>query len=266
MRIQSLVDNYVSRTGLAAEHGFSLYVETHDSRILIDTGQSDIFLANARKLGIALEDVDILVITHGHYDHTGGASAFLTLNKKARVYAKKDLFRKRFHGETKYIGVPEDLWQFRERFTFIDSEQKISEQIYIITDIVENYSDDSHTRSFQVQNGENLVQDAFEDELFVVIEENDRISVLSACSHRGISNITETAVRRFNKPVHLILGGFHLKNEPPATVRQSAERLLAYHPDLIAVAHCTGLNGYQVFRELDPQKTLYFSTGEQLDW
>ncbi len=266
MNITSLADNYVKRTGLLAEHGFSVLLDTGTRKILIDTGQSSAFIKNAQILGIKLEEVDILIITHGHYDHTGGASAFLSINKQARVYAKNGLFKKRFHGENKYIGVPEDLWHYRDRFVFLNTSLKIDDKVHIITEITDVYPDDMHADGLNISNGDRLIQDHFDDELFVVIEEDEYISVLSACSHRGISNITDTAVRLFNKPVRLILGGFHLKNESAERIKVAVDRLLSFHPDLLAVSHCTGLNAFMEFTNRAPQKTFYFATGDTVTW
>lgn len=266
MKITSLADNYVRRTGLLAEHGFSVCIETDNRLILVDTGQSDIFLKNAARLGIEADRIEALVITHGHYDHTGGASAFLSANKDAVVYAKKALFKKRFHGDNKYIGVPEELWRYRNRFTFIDADVEIARGIHLVTGINIVFPEDSHIRSFMEMNGEQMVQDLFDDELFIVIEEEERISLISACSHNGISNMTETAVRKFNKPVHLVLGGFHLRNEPELQIEAGVDRLLAYHPAIIAVSHCTGMNGYFTFLQKAGGTCMYFAAGDSLSW
>lgn len=266
MNIICLADNYVKRTGLVAEHGFSVLLDSGEKNILIDSGQSQAFITNAAAMGLDLKEVDCLVITHGHYDHTGGAAAFLELNKKAVVYAKNGLFRKRFHGESKYIGVPEELWRYKNRITFLDSDLRLDSYVHIITTITEVYPDDRHVDGMNIQEGKTMVGDSFDDELFVLIEEEERISVISACSHSGIANIAESAVRKFSKPLHLVLGGFHLRNESEERVSSSVERLLSYHPDLVAASHCTGLNGYMALMDKAPLKTLYFGTGDTLSW
>ena len=89
MKIVTLIENLADSPGLVAEHGLSLYIDTGDKKILFDTGQSGLFIQNAQKLGVDVSEIDALVISHGHYDHTGGLRPFLEVNKKAKVFAKK---------------------------------------------------------------------------------------------------------------------------------------------------------------------------------
>ena len=89
MRIITLIENVINSGNLQAEHGLSLYIETDKQKILFDTGQSDMFIQNAHKLGVNIEDIDSLVLSHGHYDHTGGLYTFLEKNSKAKCMQNK---------------------------------------------------------------------------------------------------------------------------------------------------------------------------------
>ncbi|MBR5633360.1 MAG: MBL fold metallo-hydrolase, partial [Clostridia bacterium] len=80
MKIVCLAENTTSRDDVGAEHGLSLYVEAAGKKILFDMGQTDLFMKNAEKLGVDLSKVDVAVLSHGHYDHGGGLSAFLKVN------------------------------------------------------------------------------------------------------------------------------------------------------------------------------------------
>lgn len=116
MKIISLLDNLVYKQGLKAEHGLSFLLEIEDKRILFDTGQSDLFLHNATKLGILPETIDAVILSHGHYDHTGGLYPFLRENTKAKVYAKEAIFTPKFHGRERFIGCTKDDSILRNRF------------------------------------------------------------------------------------------------------------------------------------------------------
>src|SRR5690554_1923178 len=106
MQITTLVENLVYQPGLVAEHGLSFYIDTGKRRILFDTGQRNAFLVNARVMGIDLGKADALVISHGHYDHTGGLNAFLKANTTAPVYLKKQVLNKKYNANRQFIGTP----------------------------------------------------------------------------------------------------------------------------------------------------------------
>ena len=84
-KITTLVENAVYRRNLQAEHGLSLLIENNGYKILFDTGQSDLFIRNATLSDIEIAEVNFLILSHGHSDHTGGLRHFLSVNKKASV-------------------------------------------------------------------------------------------------------------------------------------------------------------------------------------
>ena len=105
MKITALIENTTNDNYYETEHGLSLYIETAKHNILFDMGQTDMFLRNAHKLGINLADVDVSILSHGHYDHGGGLEKFLDINKKACVYLSQYAFEPHYNGTKKYIGL-----------------------------------------------------------------------------------------------------------------------------------------------------------------
>lgn len=108
--ITTLVENATSRSDLQAEHGLSLWIDTGPHKVLFDTGQGDLVLANARKLGIRLEEADAIVLSHGHYDHTGGLAGVLSLAQRAQVFlhpaALSAKYARDTDGRCRAIGMP----------------------------------------------------------------------------------------------------------------------------------------------------------------
>ena len=98
MKIWTLMENAAAREDLAAEHGLSLLIETGAHRILFDSGQSGAFADNAEKMGLNLGTVDLAVLSHGHYDHSGGLLRFLEYNDRAKIYVDQYAFDCCWHG------------------------------------------------------------------------------------------------------------------------------------------------------------------------
>ena len=112
MRIVNLVENTEGRAGCGAEHGLSFYIETEHHKLLMDTGQSGLFMQNAEKLGIDLTKVDTVVLSHGHYDHGGGILPFAEINRDAKIYVPEKAFGEYYSvnkaGEPHYIGLAKE--------------------------------------------------------------------------------------------------------------------------------------------------------------
>ena len=265
MKIITLIENLVYQQGLFAEHGLSIYIETKNKKILFDTGQSGLFLQNAQKLSIDIEDIDSLVLSHGHYDHTGGLYPFLEKNSKAKVYAKKDIFTPKFSGQSRFIGTLMNEVLLNNRLVFVESITEIADDIFIMPDIQIHNSIDTHFKGLNKEVGNEFVPDEFEDELFVVLKQNEHINIITACSHRGITNICTTSAEHFKLPVGLVLGGFHMKS---CTIEQYVQithyfRLL--QPHSIGVCHCTGIEKYADLRNECEAHLFYNYTGNEIN-
>lgn len=113
MRIINLAENTEGAAGCGFEHGLCFYIETEHHKLLMDTGQSDLFIKNAEKLGIDLTQVDTVVISHGHYDHGGGILHFVKINPTAKIYIQAEAFGDYYslnkQGEPRYIGLAKEI-------------------------------------------------------------------------------------------------------------------------------------------------------------
>ena len=100
VKIITLMENTQGEEGCAFEHGLSLYIETEKHKILADTGATGAFAENAEKLGVNLSSVDMVVLSHGHYDHSGGILTFTEKNRHARIYMQQKATGDFYHGQT----------------------------------------------------------------------------------------------------------------------------------------------------------------------
>jgi len=264
MRVVTLIENLVYKQGLVAEHGLAFYIETGNKKIFFDTGQSGLFMQNAKKLDINIEDIDTLLLSHGHYDHTGGLYPFLGKNTKAKVYVKKDIFVPKYHGHNHFIGTPRNEILLKKRLIYVESITEIDEDVFIIPETKIFNPTDTHFKGLTIKQGSEFIPDEFADELFLVIKQNEQINIITACSHRGITNICDTATDYFRLPVGMILGGFHLKE---STIEEYAEIKQYFHnlqPKSIGVCHCTGIEKFMEMRREQDTNVFYNYTGNEI--
>lgn len=261
MKITTLIENLVYKQGLVAEHGLAMYIETENRKILFDTGQTGAFIQNAQKLGIDIEDIDSLVLSHGHYDHTGGLYFFLKKNSKAKVYAKREIFNQKYHGPNRFIGTLKNDTLLNNRLIYVDSITELAPDIFIMPDIPIHNSTDTHFKGLNIKVNDGFIIDEFNDELFIAIKLNEQINIITACSHRGITNICTTASEYFKLPVGLILGGFHMKDCTSEEYSQITHYLRLLQPKSMGVCHCTGIDKFADLRKDCNSHVFYNYTG-----
>jgi len=266
MQLTTLIENYVEQKSLLAEHGLSILIDTGAKKILFDTGQTDNFLLNAKALGIDVVDIDYVVLSHGHYDHTGGLIAFLKANKKAFIFCKKALFIPKYNNVDKFIGI---IWHDElmcGRFRFIDQVTELEPNIFIMPDTHIYNAVDTHFKDLKIKINDCLVEDKMEDELFIAIRHENSISLLTACSHRGISNICTTANDYFKLAIYSITGGFHLKHCTRKQYNFIVDYFNKMEPAIIGTCHCTGVEKFsQLQRDLKNQM-FYNYTGRCINF
>lgn len=254
MRIVTLVENSC-REGLGFAHGLSIYAETPNHKILFDAGpDGKLLLSNAEKLGINLREVDIAVLSHGHYDHAGGLLAFLEINNTADVYIHR-LAATRGHYATenvgwRNIGINEDiLKKYSDRVILTDDVYRINDELCLFSDIKDAlFISGSNSSLFEEQNGE-YKPDPFHHEQNLLIKEGDTLCLLAGCAHRGIINILRRSEKIAGKSPDKVFAGFHLTNPglgldlPEDFVLSLAEELKKYSCKYYT-GHCTGKNPY----------------------
>jgi len=237
MKIVTLIENTACRENLSCEHGLSLYMETKSHKILFDAGQTGAFADNAQRLGVDLAAVDMAILSHGHYDHSGGFGRFLEMNKTAKIYVNQQALKPHFNGAGGYIGIAPALTE-SDRLVFTQDVHKIAEglTLYSCNDRERPY----HMDNFGLQMEEKgvLAPDDFCHEQYLLVEEGEKRICISGCSHKGILNIAG-----WFRP-DVLVGGFHFmkvdtQGEGAAFLKNAARELLRY-PTVYYTGHCTG--------------------------
>ena len=254
MKVVVLAENTSTNENLSCEHGLSLYIETGNYKILFDMGQTNLFAENANKLGIDLSEVDIAVLSHGHYDHGGGLKTFLEINKKAPVYISKYAFEPHYNGTEKYIGLDVSL-QKSERIVYTDDVIEIAKGLTLYHCNAREKSYDLGSFGLTKKMGNAFVPDDFLHEQYLCIEENGKKILFSGCSHKGILNIVEWF------KLEVLVGGFHFSKLPlDETLEGFAKRLDEYDA-MYYTCHCTGIEQYQ-FMKKSMKHLSYIAAGD----
>lgn len=261
VRIVTLIENTTTREDLLHEHGLSLYIETENSRILFDAGQTGAFAENAEKLGIDLSKVDFAVLSHGHYDHGGGMQRFLEINKTAPVYVNRNAYLPCYNGAEKYIGLNPALLE-SDRLIFVEDCLEIAPGIRLDSCAARNRPYPADHFGLNVRENGRLQPDEFRHEQYLLIRERGREVCFSGCSHKGILNIAH-----WFRP-DVLVGGFHfMKLEPRGTgaaeLERAARNLLAY-PTAYYTGHCTGPMQFEFMKGIMGDRLHAISTGAQI--
>ena len=276
MKITALMENTSINEALVSEHGLSLLIEYGGKRILFDAGPSGAFAANAEKLGLDLAQVDFAVLSHGHYDHSGGLPEFFRLNGKADVYLKRGAEGQYYAGmlgvPMKYVGVDRAVFkEYDDRLRFIEAETEPVHGCHILTDIVPVEQYQLVNRYLYEKKGRKTVKDTFRHELVLVFDGEDGIIIITGCSHNGVVSLVETARSRFpGKSVKAVVGGFHLMGKSPddmncdgAFLGKLAAKLMDYHK--VYTCHCTGEKAYALLKAQMGGRLEYFRAGMTIE-
>jgi 7,8-dihydropterin-6-yl-methyl-4-(beta-D-ribofuranosyl)aminobenzene 5'-phosphate synthase len=246
-RITILVDNK-AKSGLVAEHGFSLWIETSNKHLLFDTGQGTALEKNAAALAIDLASTDILVLSHGHYDHTGGVPTCLRMAGKAELYCHPGAVFPRYslkNGISKSLRMPQEAMLTinklpENRVHWVQHSMEITDIIGLTGPIPHDIDCETAGDPFFLDpQGEH--PDPIDDDLALWIRIETGLIICVGCAHAGLDN-TLHYVQQLNKGMRIrtVIGGFHLLNAGEQHIDRTMATLRILAPDQIIPCHCTG--------------------------
>ena len=257
MKITSLLENTTTSEQFKVEHGLSLFIETDNHKILFDMGQSGLFAENAKTLGIDLAEVDIAVLSHGHYDHGGGLETFLEINDYAPVYVTAKAFEPHYNGKEKYIGLNVAL-QGNERLHVISENEAEFEGLTLYSCNHKKRQYNLGSFGLTVCKDGAFLPDDFTHEQYLLIEEHGKRVLISGCSHKGILDIVDW----FEPDV--LVGGFHFSKLPLDETLAGYAMQLAKHNTMFYTCHCTGREQYEYMKKYMPRLE-YLSCGHSIE-
>ena len=267
IEITTLIENTQGEhTGLITEHGLSFLIETGKSSILFDTGRSNAFLKNAKLLRKQLDSVDHVVLSHGHYDHSGGFQSFVqsradrafTLHTGQGFFAEKYA---RFNASYQYLGNDFDQEYIKEQgitHNIITGKTEIALGVWALTHFKRNHAEETIHPRFVLREQTGWVEDRFDDEVLLVVETGKGLVMLVGCSHPGILNMLDSVQQAFNKPVYALLGGTHLVEADSSRTARSIQVFQEKGIEVLGINHCSGAEAINLATE---HSSIHFHNG-----
>lgn len=247
IKLTCICDDYVEDEDLLAEHGLSFLIETESMRILFDTGQGKVIEHNMRSLKIDVASVDTVILSHGHYDHTGGLEKILKHRNDVNVYAHPEVtgakYRRTDGGQMKYIGFPRSVTgENKPAFIFNREPFQLSEGILLTGQIPRRFSFEEVQGEFQIKSDKEWKKDNLLDDQALVIDTPSGLILILGCTHSGLINTLTRVVEITGKDDFLLVaGGTHLKNAGDDRLNRTITALDKFRIQRLILSHCTGV-------------------------
>jgi len=228
-----LYDNYLFKEGTKTDWGFSCLIEGTEKTILFDTGtRPEILLYNIDQLKVDLNQVEQIVISHNHGDHTGGLFTVLDKNHDVQVYLP--------------VSFPSDFVRRVEskkaKVVSVDEPVEICQNVFLTGEMGNRIKEQS-----------------------LIINASKGLIIVTGCSHQGIVNILKRAKEMFDRPIYLVFGGFHLGGTPDAELAEIIQSFKEIGVLKCGATHCTGEKAIGLFKEAYGENYVPMGTGRIIE-
>jgi 7,8-dihydropterin-6-yl-methyl-4-(beta-D-ribofuranosyl)aminobenzene 5'-phosphate synthase len=247
IKIICLSENLVPfGSGYWGEHGLAFYIESAGMKLLYDTGQSgDVLLHNARLADVSLRGLDCIVLSHGHYDHSGGLQKVLEMNEGVKLVMHPAALERKYarrEGGLKDIGLPFGLDQLKKHCSVMTESGPVDlgDGISTTGEIERVTPHETPQPDLLVERDGVLATDPVRDDQSLVICSEDTRLLLCGCCHAGIVNTITTVKRESGAYPSTVIGGLHLEMADPARLSSTAESLRAAGVKKVLSGHCSG--------------------------
>jgi 7,8-dihydropterin-6-yl-methyl-4-(beta-D-ribofuranosyl)aminobenzene 5'-phosphate synthase len=263
--VRCMVDNTVLRGSvLWSEHGIAFWIETPHGNLLFDTGQSgEVLVHNARLMHVDLRHCDSLVLSHAHYDYTGGLEQFFNFARPGiPLYASLHLFRERSRiqeGEPHSIGLRMSQDNILERSTSHLSIEslEIMPGIWTTGEILERSDFEGRSPQQYIQIDETWQPDPYQDDLSLVLHTSQGLVIICGCCHAGILNTLKQVRLMVDKDITAFRGGIHLANADKEILEYTIAKICTinkHETPYLYLNHCSGENALVAFRQAFKEK------------
>ncbi|HZJ78516.1 MAG TPA: MBL fold metallo-hydrolase [Clostridia bacterium] len=273
MKFYVLANDIVQKRGFLAEHGLSIFIEHENGNILFDTGQTDVFLHNAKALGVELNSVDSIVLSHGHYDHCGGLTYLPPLKKNTKVYVQESAFDQKLaqntDGSFRDIGIQ---WSENERnnikknIVYQNGSVKLNDTFSLHGQIPTARNQNEVSKGlFVVKNGE-TIHDLMTDEQALVFKTEKGLVVFLGCSHPGVTNILDFILKKYpNNKIDTLVAGMHLNNVEDDRLQSTMHYIEDLGVRKIYPLHCTGIVSISKMKSFFGSKCCILYAGDSIE-
>jgi 7,8-dihydropterin-6-yl-methyl-4-(beta-D-ribofuranosyl)aminobenzene 5'-phosphate synthase len=270
IQITTLSENTVAGANVVAEWGLSILIEADGCKVLMDTGRSFSAAYNAITLGIDLSQIDKIVFSHGHFDHTGGLLHILKMVKGEReVIAHPDIWAlkyiRRSERAMQYIGVPfprEAAETLGASFNLTKEPVWLSEHVVTSGEIAMITEYEKIDPNLYVKEKGELKPDPLWDDQALFIKSEKGLVIILGCAHRGVINTIKHARKLTGvEPVYAVIGGTHLISASPQRMDLTIAELSSFGIQRLGVSHCTGLPASAILAHVFGKAFLFNNAG-----
>jgi len=247
LHLTVLVENTARKCGLLAEHGLSFLIESGQNKVLFDTGQGLALRHNVEQLKVALKPIDAVVLSHGHYDHTGGLTFVLNAMNRPRLYAHPKAFQLKYSrdrdGTAREVGMSAGnkitAHELAEVIP-VEGKTEIANGLFLTGPI-------PRTTNFEDTGGPFFkdptctTPDDLPDDQALFTETPNGTVVILGCAHSGVINtLRHIQAHTANRPIHTVIGGMHLLHANQNRMDQTVAELRRLNIQQLYPCHCTG--------------------------